>query len=215
MKNDGMNTTRHVLTRDLRNDFSDKNLQRMDFKYADFGNFNFSNCDLRGMDFSSADLTGAVLSNVKIGIPPTRIAVKEVGIFYLNLTLLLVALMFIVGTIGRVAGSISNALFVTTAVGGSLFATSTTDGIGAAIIAISSDLISKRALINVKNFGTLGKIAFFMTEEFGTSFKKSTLTSAKFMDTVISNADFSQAHTSSVSWDSCKRINCKTNLMSR
>jgi hypothetical protein len=293
MKSESMKAARRVLTRDIRNDFSDMNLQRMDFKYGDFGCYNFSNCDLRGTDFSSADLTGAVFSNVKIGIPPFAkasilvgamvlsllggfVAVRlsqaiqvmfvshnsylrtsalailiisglfilisiwkgmgntiksfglpvfilaalvatvaglngvESGMQYLMLTLMLIALMFIVGTIARVvAGKISNVLFIATGVVGYMFSTNVADALGAFAIAISCSVISKRALINAKNFRTLRKIAFFMTERFGTSFRKSRLTSAKFNGTIIRNADFTDADTTLVSWDTCEQINCK------
>ena len=132
------------------------------------------------------------------------------GMLYLVLTLLLVATMFIVGTIARAtAGTLSSAiLFVVVALGGGMFGKSLGGGIGTVIMAISCAIISKKALTDAKGFDDLKRIATFITRTFGTSFRNTVLSNANFSQSKIHNADFSEADLSTVNWADSKKINC-------
>lgn len=132
------------------------------------------------------------------------------GMGLLVLSVLLVLLMFIVGTISRAAaGSLSsNILFIVVALGGGMFGKSLGGGIGTVIMAISCALISKKALSGAKGFESLRKIAFVITSRFGTSFRNARLTNASFSGTKIQNSDFTGADLSLVNWEDAKKINC-------
>jgi uncharacterized protein YjbI with pentapeptide repeats len=134
------------------------------------------------------------------------------GMLYVVFSLLLVTVMFIVGTVARTAaGSLSNILFVIVALAGGIFGKSVGGGIGAAIMAISCALISKRALSGAKGFDTLRKIGIYITRKFGTSFRNSNLTDADFSNSKIHNTDFTNADTTLVEWGNSKKINCLIN----
>lgn len=129
---------------------------------------------------------------------------------YLILALLLVAVMFIVGTIARAtAGSVSTILFWVVALSGASFGRSLGGGLGTVILAISCAHISQQALHGAKRFGALRKIAFFVTTKFGTSFRNSKLSEADFSKSVLHNADFTNADTSHVRWGNTKKVHCK------
>jgi uncharacterized protein YjbI with pentapeptide repeats len=134
------------------------------------------------------------------------------GMLYLVLSLLLVVVMFIIGTISRaVAGSLSNLLFFIVAIGGSLAGKSVGGGIGTVIMAISCAMISKKALSGAKGFESLRKFACYITSRFGTSFRNSILSDADFSHTKIHNSDFSNADINYVNWGDSKKINCLIN----
>ena len=132
------------------------------------------------------------------------------GMLYELLALLLVVVMFIVGTISRViAGSLSNILFVVVAIAGSVFSKTMGGGIGTVVMAISCALISKRALSGASGFETVRKLAAFFTSKFGTSFRNCSFRDADFSSTkTIWNADFSDSDTSSVYWGDSRKKNC-------
>jgi len=132
------------------------------------------------------------------------------GMLYLVIALILVAIMFIVGTIARAtAGSLSSAiLFIVVALGGGMFGKSVGGGIGTVIMAISCAIISKKALSGAKGFDDLKKIATFITRTFGTSFRNTILSNANFSRSKIRNADFTQADISIANWGDAKKINC-------
>ena len=132
------------------------------------------------------------------------------GMLYLVLTLLLVAIMFIVGTVARAtAGTLSSAiLFVVVALGGGMFGKSLGGGIGTVIMAISCAIISKKALTDAKGFDDLKRIATFITRTFGTSFRNTVLSNANFSQSKIRNADFTDADLSMTNWGDSKKINC-------
>jgi hypothetical protein len=133
-----------------------------------------------------------------------------VGMLYLAFTLMLIVLMYIVATVGRVAvGVMSNVLFVAVALAGTVFSKSIGGCVGATIIGISCAVISKRALSGEENFGLLRSVVAFIIARFGTSFRNSKLTSARFSRSIIRNADFSNADISFLYWDDCEKINCK------
>lgn len=132
------------------------------------------------------------------------------GMLYELLALILVVIMFIIGTIARVmVGNLSNALFVIVALTGGLVSKTLGGGIGTVIVTISCALISKRALSGAKGFETMAKLAAFFTAKFGTSFRNSNLVNADFSRSEkIRNCDFSNADTSFIEWGNCKKLNC-------
>jgi hypothetical protein len=134
------------------------------------------------------------------------------AMLYQIIALLLVVVMFIVGTIARTAaGSLSIILFLLVAVAGSLFSESIGGGTGATIMAFACAQISKRALGGAKGIVTLRKIAFFITRKFGTSFRGASLAHANFSRSKIRNADFSNADVPDVNWSQSRKINCLMN----
>jgi hypothetical protein len=137
------------------------------------------------------------------------------GMLYLVLTVFLVTVMFIVGTISRTtAGSLSvTFLFVAVAVGGGMFGKSVGGGIGTLVMALACALISKRALSGAKGFESLRKIAFLVTRKFGTSFRNANLSAVDFTGAKIKNVDFTGAETSSVTWGNTKFANCISGLL--
>jgi uncharacterized protein YjbI with pentapeptide repeats len=132
------------------------------------------------------------------------------GMLYELFALLLLVIMFIAGTIARVAvGNMSNILFLIVALTGGLVSKSVGGGIGTAVMAISCALISKRALSGAKGFETMKKMATFFTVKFGTSFRNSRLVKADFSQSgKIRNCDFSHADISLIHWGDCKKLNC-------
>lgn len=132
------------------------------------------------------------------------------GMLYLVLALILVAIMFVVGTIARAtAGTLSSTiLFVVVAIGGGMFGKSLGGGIGTVIMAISCAIISKKALSDAKGFDGLKRLATFITRRFGTSFRNSQLSATNFSQSKIHNADFTNTDLSRVNWGGSKKINC-------
>ena len=132
------------------------------------------------------------------------------GMSDLILSLVLIVVTFIVGTITRaVAGSVSTLMFWTVALLGSVYGRSVGGGIGTVIMAIACVQISKRALSGAKGFELLKKIANFITTKFGTSFRGANLDEANFTQTILHNADFTNANTRLARWDNCQKKNCK------
>lgn len=134
------------------------------------------------------------------------------AMLYMALSILLLGIMFIVGTIARAAaGTLSSTiLFVIVALGGGMFGKSLGGGIGTVIMAISCALISKKALKGDKRFEGLQKVARYITTKFGTSFRNARLSGANFSQSKIRNADFSNADVSLVNWGDSKKTNCIT-----
>lgn len=131
------------------------------------------------------------------------------GMLYLVLSLLLITLMFVIGTAARAAaGTLSTILFVIVALSGGIFGRTVGGGIGTVVLAISCAIISKRALAGVKGFEGLRKIAFFITSKFGTSFRGATLKNTHFTQSNINNSDFTDADVSSVNWSDSRKVNC-------
>jgi uncharacterized protein YjbI with pentapeptide repeats len=136
------------------------------------------------------------------------------GMAYLVLTVFLVTIMFVVGTISRAtAGTLSSAiLFIAVAIGGGMFGKSLGGGIGTVIMALSCAQLSKKALSGAKGFESTRKIAFFATRKLGTSFRGTDLTGADFSGAKLNNADFSGAEVTSASWSHAKMANCISGL---
>jgi len=132
-----------------------------------------------------------------------------VGMFYMALSMIIITVMLIVGTIARTtAGTLSNLVFIVVALAGSMFSNSVGGGIGTMVLAISCGLISKKAFKDSEKFGLLAKVSNFITRKFGTSFRGSKLAGGNFSRSVIRNADFTNADISSVIWGDSKKNNC-------
>jgi len=130
------------------------------------------------------------------------------GAVYGALALLLMALMFVVGTIARATiGTLgSNVLFLIVALGGGMFGKSLGGGIGTVIMAISCAIISKRALKNESEPSLIRKIALSISTRFGTSFENADLTGADFSDAEIKNTSFKNANITDVNWSNSKKL---------
>jgi hypothetical protein len=127
---------------------------------------------------------------------------------YGTLALLLMVLMFIVGTIARATiGSVgSNVLFLVVALAGGVFGKSLGGGIATIIMAISCAVISKRALNDIVGDSVLKKIALRISSSFGTSFQHADLTDADFSDAELRNTNFSHARLHGVNWDRARQV---------
>lgn len=131
------------------------------------------------------------------------------GMFFLALSLLLVAVMFITGTVARtVAGSLSNIYFIVVALSGEIFSKSVGGGIGTVILAFLCAMISKKALKNNAGFSVLRKVAIYITRRYGTSFRDTKMVNTRFANSKIRNADFGNTDVSLINWGNSKRINC-------
>lgn len=129
------------------------------------------------------------------------------GMLFLILSILLVSLMFIIGTAARAAaGSLSNILFIIVAISGGLFSKTVGGGVGTAVMAVSCAIISKRGLAGTKGFQGLEKIGFYITSKFGTSFRNSILTNTVFEGAILHNTDFSGAKTTGVLWGDAEKL---------
>lgn len=124
------------------------------------------------------------------------------------LALLLMWLMFLVGTISRAtAGTLaSNIIFLAVAMAGAMFGRTMGGGYGTVVLALACAVISKRALSDKNKSSLLRKIAIGIGGKFGTSFKGADLTNANFSDTIIKNTDFSNAKLAGVNWNNTKRL---------
>jgi len=129
-----------------------------------------------------------------------------VGALYGAFTLLLMALMFVVGTIARAAiGTLgSTILFLVVALGGGMFGKSMGGGIGTVMMALACAFISKRAL-KAQADSALRKIALTISTRFGTSFKNADLSGADFSNAKIKNTDFRNAVLVAVNWNNAKK----------
>jgi hypothetical protein len=130
-----------------------------------------------------------------------------IGALYGLFALLLMALMFIVGTVSRAtAGTLaSTVLFLVVALGGGMFGKSLGGGFGTVAMALACAFISKRALKKGESSSFLGKIAITVSTLFGTSFKNADLTNANFSNTKIDNTDFREATLTGVNWENAKK----------
>lgn len=136
-----------------------------------------------------------------------------IGVFYLIAAFLLVVIMFVIGTAARTAAnSLSPIIFIVVALTGSIFGRSVGGGIGAAVMAISCAMISRRAVSGARGFGALRRIGNFLTQKFGTSFHDADLSRADLSSSRVRNSDFSDANISSVRWGSSKLVNCITDV---
>jgi hypothetical protein len=123
------------------------------------------------------------------------------------IALLLMLLMFIVGTIARAtAGTLaSNVLFILVAIGGGMFGKSMGGGIGTVIMALACAVISKKALKDEKDASVLRYIALYIGTLFGTSFKNANLANADFSNSTIKNTNFMNANVHNVNWSNANK----------
>ncbi len=130
------------------------------------------------------------------------------GSLFGGYALVLMACMFVVGTISRAtAGTLaSNILFLVVAIGGGVFGRTLGGGIGTVIMAISCAYISKHALKVDNPDSMLRRIALTAGTWFGTSFKEADLTNASFKGASIKNTDFSKANMTGVNWTDAKKL---------
>jgi hypothetical protein len=132
-----------------------------------------------------------------------------VAAIYIGLSVLLVIVMFIIGTVARTAaGSMSAIMFLVVAVFGTAVGRGLGGGIGTVLMAISCMVISRRALRGDEGFTKLLWVSELITRHFGTSFRDSRLTAVNFSGSTIRNCDFSDAEISLVHWGASKKINC-------
>ena len=124
----------------------------------------------------------------------TNAGAAGVGAMYGIVVLLLLLVMFVVGSCGRaVAGTLgSTIIFIVVAMGGGMFGKSLGGGIGTVIMAISSAIISKKAIGSKEN-SLLKSIALYMSTMFGTSFKGANLSGVTFSNSKIKNTNFEHA----------------------
>jgi hypothetical protein len=131
------------------------------------------------------------------------------GMFYLGISLLLVGIMFITGTVARtIAGSLSNIYFLIVAISGELFSKSIGGGIGTIVLAILCAMISKRAVSGAEGFHLLKNIALYVTRKYGTSFRNAKMANTRFSGSKLRNIDFSFTDVSLVNWGNARRMNC-------
>jgi len=129
------------------------------------------------------------------------------GAVYGVIVLVLMAAMFVIGTVARAAiGTLgSNILFLTIAVGGSVFGRSVGGGIGTIVMAIACAFISKRALKDEAD-SLLKRVAITISTWFGTSFIHADLSNADFSDSEIRNTNFFNANLTGVNWNNSKKL---------
>ncbi|OQP40966.1 hypothetical protein A4H97_15290 [Niastella yeongjuensis] len=131
------------------------------------------------------------------------------GMFYLGLSLLLLVVMFITGTIAQaMAGVLSNVLFFLVAISGEIFGKTIGGGIGTLVLALLCAFITKRALSNVQGFYLLHGIALYITGRFGTSFRGTKMANTRFNQSKLRNIDFTRADITMINWGNSRRINC-------
>lgn len=133
------------------------------------------------------------------------------GAIYITLCILLVVVMFVIGTVARTAaGSLSGFLFVIVALSGTIIGRSFGGGVGTVLMAVCCIVISRRALRGDEGFSKLLWVSELITRQFGTSFRDARLTAVNFSGNIIRNCDFSDAEISLVHWGTSKKINCIT-----
>jgi hypothetical protein len=121
--------------------------------------------------------------------------------------LLLMGLMFLVGTIARAtAGTLaSTILFLIVALGGGMFGKSLGGGLGTVAMALACAYISKQALKKGNKASVLSQIALAISTYFGTSFKNADLSNADFSNAEVNNTNFSKANLTGVNWENTKK----------
>lgn len=131
------------------------------------------------------------------------------AMWYMILSLVLIVVMFVIGTIARsAAGSLSNILFLVVALSGGMFGRSVGGGIGTVVMAIVCMQVSKKALSGAPGFEFLRSVATKITSKFGTSFRHAKLVNTNFSNSRLHNVDFTAADLSSVNWNGAKKVNC-------
>jgi hypothetical protein len=130
------------------------------------------------------------------------------GALYGTLGLLLMMVMFVVGTVARATvGTMgSTILFIIIALSGGVFAKSVGGGLATVIMSVACAVISKRALKGDSGNSFLKNIALRISSSFGTSFENADLTNADFTDAEIKNSNFSHAELRGVKWGKARGL---------
>ncbi len=129
------------------------------------------------------------------------------GSIYGSLTLVIFAIMSMVGIIARAsAGTLSsNIIFLVVAIGGATFGRTIGGGLETVVLAVACAVLSKQVLSKPKSFPVLIKTALIIGTYFGTSFKNADLKSADFSEAIIGNTNFTGADLTGVNWDNSKK----------
>ncbi|MDJ0747015.1 MAG: pentapeptide repeat-containing protein [Xenococcaceae cyanobacterium MO_167.B27] len=143
-----------------------------------------------------------VFSSLLLGVLAIVTGVGNgVGAIGVIFCLVFLTIVTIGATVARACGgTMSNILFFLVAISGVLAGRTFSGGLGATAIAISSVLISKRALSGDIRDRFILRLSLAISAYFGTSFRKSNLTNANFTNARLINADFRQATLT----DSCR-----------
>lgn len=151
-----------------------------------------------------------VLFSAVLGVISYSVGVGNgLAMLYLVTALLLVTLMFVVGTVARaVAGSTSNILFLIVAISGGIFGRTLGGGIGTIVMAIACMQISKKALKGAKGFESLRSVGFYFARKFGTSFRGARMIAVIFSDSHLKSTDFSKADITLIRLCNSKKTNC-------
>lgn len=133
-----------------------------------------------------------------------------VGALKSLLALILIALMFLAGTISRaVAGTLaSGVLFLAVAMAGAMFGKSLGGGYGTVVAALACAVISKRALNQNFRHSIVRKIALFIGTYLGTTFRGADLRHADFSGAVLQNTNFLASNRQGVNWTNTKKTFC-------
>ena len=130
--------------------------------------------------------------------------VGAIGVIFGLVFLIIVTIS---ATVARAcAGTMSNILFFLVAISGVLVGRSFGAGLGATAIAISSVLISKRALSGDRRDAFVLSITLAISSYCGTSFRQANLTNANFTNARLIDADFRQAILTGICWDKVQNL---------
>ena len=163
----------------------------------------------RGLGTAIKSLVSKILlSSLAIGVLVIVTGVGSgVGVLGVIFCLILLTIVTISATIARAcAGTMSNILFFLVAISGLLAGRSFGAGLGATAIAISSVLISKRALSGDRRDAFVLSITLAISSYFGTSFRQANLTNANFTNARLIHADFRQAVLTGICWDKVQNL---------
>ncbi len=154
--------------------------------------------------FVSKILFSSLLLGVLVIVTGVGSGAGAIGIIF---GLVLLTIVTVSATLARAcAGTMSNILFFLVAIGGVLAGRSFGAGLGATAIAISSVLISKRALSGDRRDAVILRMTLAISSYFGTSFRNSNLTNANFTNARLINADFRQATLTDICWDRVQNL---------
>ena len=130
-----------------------------------------------------------------------------VGVIGIILYLILLTIVAVSGTVARTcAGTMSNIVFFLVAISGMVAGRSFGAGLEAMAIAISSVLISRRALSGDLRDAFVLRTTLVISSYFGTSFRQANLTNANFTNARLINTNFRQATLTGTCWDEVQNL---------
>ena len=149
-----------------------------------------------------------LLSSLLLGVLAIVTGVGNgVGAIGVLFGLVLLTIVTVSATLARAcAGTMSNILFFLVAIAGLLAGRTVGAGLGVTAIAISSVLISKRALSGDLRDRFILRLSLAISAYFGTSFRHSNLTHANFTNARLINTDFRQAILTDICWDKVQNL---------